>query len=441
MTQFSGIMFSFAFPEDVNQFRCGEEVLLLNSLTCTWARIHETEYKKIEALIENGVGKGTELPVKARQLLIDHILSTKDHKLELPQKELLEYLDHPRVVYYEVTKKCNLHCVYCYADGGCKVRGELDKREALHLMEEVAGLGVETVVFTGGEPLLREDLWDIVQEAHGHNMKTALITNGTLITEDNAETIARQVDRVTVSLDSIDPCIHDSLRDCGTWERVIKSLLLLTQYCVPVDISITLTGGNQHTIVETLSYIAEHRLGTPKFSPYLMCGRGETQDLAPSLEKLVEDLPRILHLLHESGLAPPLPEKRVRRIHCGMGHSEFGISADGRVYPCRLLQLPELCAGRVGNDSLHTVYYESRHFQMVRRLTVDTIPYCCTCTFRHFCGGGCRAAGFYTTRDLRGVDPLNCLYNKMATLMDLWVATGVDFEEGDLKCIQNGIML
>ncbi len=118
----------------------------------------------------------------------------------------------------------------------------------------------------------------------GLKRKQGLITNGTLITEDNVETITRQVNRVTVSLDSIDPCIHDALRGCKTWELVIKSLSLLTQYRVPVDINITLTRGNQHTIAETLSYIAEHRLGTPRFSPYLVCGRGETQDFSPSLE-------------------------------------------------------------------------------------------------------------------------------------------------------------
>lgn len=433
-------MISLSIPEDLVCFQCGEHVLLLNCCTCTWARIHETEYKQIKALVNEKIEKIEELPPQARTLLVNHLLYVQDHTLKIPQKRLLEYLDHPRIVYYAVTNRCNLHCVYCYADGGHEKKNELTTKEALHLMEEVASLGVETVVFTGGEPLLCNDLYKLAQKVHDQGMKTALITNGTLIDEDNVNTLVHQFDRITLSLDSKDASIHNCLRGPHTCEKTLESLLLLTQCTIPVHINITLTHSNQCNLTNTLTHIISHQLGIPRFSPYLLCGRGEQQDLSPSLGKLWEELPQIFQLLYKNGLVP-LPEKRVRHIHCGMGHAEFGISADGHVYPCRLLQVPELCAGKVGNTSLRTLYYTSESFQKARNLTVDTLPQCCTCAFRNFCGGGCRAAGYYATGDLRGVDPLSCLYNKVKTLFSLWAATGFDFKGGAKKCIQNAILL
>ena len=118
--------------------------------------------------------------------------------------------------------------------------------------EKVADLGTEMIVFTGGEPLMRHDLFDMTQRAHDQGMKTALITNGTLIKD--VDTLVNQIDLITVSLDSADPLVHNALRgEC--FERTFENLLLLKNCNIPVYINITLTRYNQHTLMETVHYV------------------------------------------------------------------------------------------------------------------------------------------------------------------------------------------
>ena len=95
------------------------------------------------------------------------------------------------VVFWNLTDRCNLSCTHCYSKSGPgrSTEGELTTTEALGVIDDLADMGVPLILFTGGEPLLREDIWDLARHAGNRGLKMALSTNGTLITPEIARRI------------------------------------------------------------------------------------------------------------------------------------------------------------------------------------------------------------------------------------------------------------
>ncbi|MCQ5375911.1 MAG: radical SAM protein, partial [Methanomassiliicoccales archaeon] len=93
----------------------------------------------------------------------------------------------PIHVGWQCTTECNLQCVHCYANAGLRSLTELHTKEAMKLIESVAEIGARSIVFTGGEPLMRKDLFELVEFARDHHLFVIIATNGTLIDRDIAK--------------------------------------------------------------------------------------------------------------------------------------------------------------------------------------------------------------------------------------------------------------
>lgn len=111
-----------------------------------------------------------------------------------------------------LTNECNLRCLYCYADAGGPLESEMSTDEVIHLLDRLVVLSPTVIAFTGGEPLLRKDLFEIAPYATEIGLPTSLVTNGILIDERNAEQLAEYFDKVQVSLDGSTASIHERLR-------------------------------------------------------------------------------------------------------------------------------------------------------------------------------------------------------------------------------------
>jgi len=107
---------------------------------------------------------------------------------DIPSKYLAFSGTYRPVVFWNITDRCNLNCIHCYNRSGigCQTEGELTTAEALDLIDDLAGMGIPLILFTGGEPLMREDIWELAQHAGKKGIKMALSTNGTLITTEVA---------------------------------------------------------------------------------------------------------------------------------------------------------------------------------------------------------------------------------------------------------------
>ena len=127
---------------------------------------------------------------------------------------------NPHVV-WEMTGRCNLKCIHCHAFGGEASYDELSKEEGMALIDQIASLGIRTFVFTGGEPLMREDLFELIAYAKSKGFTVFIATNGTMITSEVAKLLRAFNVGVVIGLDGMNPEIHDSIRgvDVKTFGR------------------------------------------------------------------------------------------------------------------------------------------------------------------------------------------------------------------------------
>jgi len=151
------------------------------------------------------------------------------------------------IVFWNLTSRCNLYCQHCYTSASPRGwAAELSKAEALNVVSDIIELGLPLVTLTGGEPLLRDDFWDIAGRLIEGGVKVAVSTNGTLISEDVAVKLAKLgVSYVGISLDSVNPQFHDMFRGVkGAFNRALRGVESSLKAGIPVGLRMTLTRYN-----------------------------------------------------------------------------------------------------------------------------------------------------------------------------------------------------
>jgi len=209
---------------------------------------------------------------------------------------LLHFSEDKRpVVVWNVTRSCNLHCVHCYAAAADRAFvGELSTQEGLRVIDDLADFGTPVVLFSGGEPLSRPDLFTLSRYARDRGLRAVLSTNGTLITPDVAREAKEQgFSYVGVSLDGLRP-IHDRFRGRqGAFEAAIAGIRACREAGVRVGVRFTITRRNQHDLPRILDLLEEEHI--PRFCMYHLAysGRGKriaADALAPEETRAALDL-------------------------------------------------------------------------------------------------------------------------------------------------------
>ncbi len=175
------------------------------------------------------------------------------------------------IVVWNVTKACNLKCVHCYASAG-RGEGELSYEECVRIIDELSKFGVPLILFSGGEPLMREDIIDVMGYAKGLGIKCVLSTNGTLITKDLAEQLSEVVDYVGVSLDGVGD-VNDRFRGVkGAFDKALKGLINARDAGIQTGIRFTVTRFNVGEVEKVLKLAVEHDI--PRFCMYHLVPSG-----------------------------------------------------------------------------------------------------------------------------------------------------------------------
>ena len=196
---------------------------------------------------------------------------------DLPS-HLLHFSEDKRpVVVWNVTRSCNLHCVHCYASATDRAyEGELTTEEGLRVIDDLAAFGVPVVLFSGGEPLRRPDLFTLSRYARDKGLRAVLSTNGTLITPEIAQEIhAQGFSYAGVSLDGL-PEIHDKFRGLpGAFDAALAGIRACREAGVRVGVRFTITKRNQQHLPEILQLLEEEDV--PRFCMYHLAysGRGK----------------------------------------------------------------------------------------------------------------------------------------------------------------------
>ena len=182
------------------------------------------------------------------------------------------------VVFWNLTDRCNLSCTHCYNESGPgrETMGELTTEEGMQVIDDLAGMGVPLILFSGGEPLLREDIWDLARHARDRGLKMALSTNGTLIIPDVAGRIRECGIRYAgISLDGARAETHDRFRNLpGAFEQTVAAFAACHEAGLRCGVRVTLTRENRREL-EALVDLAL-RLGASRFCLYWLvpAGRG-----------------------------------------------------------------------------------------------------------------------------------------------------------------------
>jgi radical SAM protein with 4Fe4S-binding SPASM domain len=182
---------------------------------------------------------------------------------------------NPHVV-WEMTSRCNLKCIHCHAFGGEVSHDELSKEEGMALIDQIASLGIRTFVFTGGEPLMREDLFDLIAYAKSKGFTVFIATNGTMITSEVAKLLRAFNVGVVIGLDAMNPEIHDSIRGVeGAYDAVIAGIENCIAERLYVHLNIVASTRNFDEIERIIDY--GDRIGVYSYFIYnfVPCGRGE----------------------------------------------------------------------------------------------------------------------------------------------------------------------
>lgn len=279
-----------------------------------------------------------------------------------------------KTVYVHLTRACNLRCSYCYFAAGEAMKLELSPNEFSLLFKEILSLAAKKVVFTGGEPLLRTDLFDIAlafREADpSRQIRLCIVSNGILIDARRAYRIAQVFDEVRISVDG--PLeVNDKLRGKGVFQGAMKAIHYLRSAGAHSSVSITVTAVNLPYLSDFLSFLFQEKLVTEfHLAPFRPVGRGaEHSDFVCSWREAqlaVADFWRS-HFGAPSRLGEADAYKLVGCGNCGIG-SYINIHPDGSVYPCHVLSVPEFFLGNVRQTKLLDIVWESSTLKRLRDL-------------------------------------------------------------------------
>jgi len=222
----------------------------------------------------------------------------------------------PRLVFWEVTKGCNLRCIHCRATATELMSPhDLPTRTALDIIQQIAASGNPILVLSGGEPLYRADIFQIAEYGNSLGLRVALATNGTLVTKDVAEKIKHSgIKRVSISLDGSDAATHDSFRGIpGAFDAAVYGLRNLQDVGVSVQINTTIARHNAHQLPSVLELA--RRLGADALHTFLLVPVGCGVDIAEEQMVPPAEYERMLNWFYDQSLTGDIELKATCAPH------------------------------------------------------------------------------------------------------------------------------
>ncbi|MEM4280472.1 MAG: radical SAM protein [Archaeoglobaceae archaeon] len=343
----------------------------------------------------------------------------------------------PFQVVWDVTYACNLRCRHCYATAGKALNDELTTEEAMDTIEALDRLGVSIIAFSGGEPLVRKDIFELTKFASEKGIYIAIATNGTLITEEMAKKLKKNgVNYLQISLDGTRET-HDSFRGIkGVFDKTIEGIKNAVKHGFFVNVSMTVTKFNYNEVSEVIKICEE--LGVNWFMHYNFIPTGRGREIV-SADITPEEREKLLRMLYEKNFnsnisllstAPQFARvalqcaggiipthfynvnagNRFKELAefiggCGAGRFYFAIKANGDITPCVFFPL---VVGNVRVDDLEDLWKNNEVFEDLRNK--DKLEGCGNCDYRYVCGG-CRARAYNYFGNYLKPDP-GCIRNK-----------------------------
>ena len=317
----------------------------------------------------------------------------------------------------ELTYRCPLHCPFCYNPVDAASHGqELDTEAWLGVISEARALGAAQIGFSGGEPLVRDDLETLVGHARQLGYYTNLITSGVGLNETRIAALKDAgLDHIQLSFQDSTRELNDFLSSTRTFELKRKVAGLIKAYGYPMVLNCVLHRYNLPHVAQIIEMALELgaeylELANTQYYGWAWLNRDQ---LMPTAEQLREAEDTVNRYRARIGgqcrilfVVPDYFEQRPKACMNGWGSVFLGVAPDGAALPCHAARsLPGLALPNVRDTSLKTVWYESTAFNAFRGHAWMQEP-CRSCDERDADHGGCRCQAYLLTGDARAADPV-----------------------------------
>jgi radical SAM protein with 4Fe4S-binding SPASM domain len=317
----------------------------------------------------------------------------------------------PRLVGWEITRQCNLRCPHCYSSATVAPRPELSTKKCFELVDELAALKTEIIGFTGGEPLLREDLETIALRAKRKGIDSGITTNGLLLDARRAASLKRAgFSTVQVSVDGSTPEKNARMRatDTAAFERVLEAVRACRRLKLDVGFAMLLGAESLDDARPFLDLARREKLRWVRFCGFVPWGAGKREPVArrlsfrgrlDALRRFVEEARELEspEVMFDPGFGPTVAGNRFHP--CVAGKKTLYLSSTGDVYPCTSLLDRRFVVGNVNERPLREIWNDPRMTEMASYPRERIRGRCASCEDLAGCHGACRGITYaYTDR-------------------------------------------
>lgn len=320
--------------------------------------------------------------------------------------------ERPRFINWLITAKCNLNCCHCYA-ARFQSDGELETDKALSLVREAATAGVKHIGFTGGEVLLRPDILGLMRSACELGISTSVVTNGSMLSDEVAEELAKYDVYTILSIDGATREIHEKIRGNESWDFLLPTMTRLQQFGVRFS---TVMAVNKLNFKEVSAYITlaqQSEASSACLIPVMPVGRAK-RELILTPEQMLTVLQvadqTAEHLKFRiSFWCTPFAGLVTRPEYtwssfCRNITGDMDIAPNGDVLLCDVL---DMVLADVREDGFSAAWQARAEHPVIEALvTPDLAESCLDCPLKDECKGGCFARAQFMTGDLYSPDPL-----------------------------------
>ena len=330
--------------------------------------------------------------------------------LEFSQKEIATCKENQGLLSLELelSRACNLRCIYCYAESGIALKNELTLKEIFSIVDQAAHLGAQKIIILGGgEPLLYPHIIEVIDHIKSHDMAVDLFTNATLITPEIARVLYDKKVAISMKTNSQQEAIQDELAGrANTWQEIKQGLQALRDVGYPdADHTLgieTIICAQNYDEIPTLWRWARDNNIIPYIETMTEQGRATQHDSLKISPEKVRAMFEQLAIIDQKEYGHTwLPRPPLAGSHCARHEYSCTVTSIGEVFPCPGVSI---ATGNIREQPLDDILRGSSVIQELRNIRTNIHGKCKACEHLEFCYG-CRGNAYQTTGDHLASDP------------------------------------